>query len=99
MHINIAKSCQYMVTYFSKRITGNPNTFNRLKAEITKKFPEVRLSLWQFFQRFPDEAAAVAYVERKRWPDGTHCRTGSNPVIAEIRQKIADAEELVTHTG
>ncbi len=64
-----------------------------------KKKQAETLSLWQFFQRFPDEAAAVAYVERKRWPDGTHCRTGSNPVIAEIRQKIADAEELVTHTG
>lgn len=48
-----------------------------------KKKQAETLSLWQFFQRFPDEAAAVAYVESKRWPDGAHCpRCGSFAVSA-----------------
>lgn len=31
------------------------------------------ISVFGFFKRFPDEAAAVAYVEGKRWPEGTWC--------------------------
>ena len=31
------------------------------------------MNLWQFFQRFPDEAVAVAFIESRRWPDGPCC--------------------------
>ena len=31
------------------------------------------LSLWQFFERFPDEAAATEFMESKRWPEGKFC--------------------------
>lgn len=41
------------------------------------------ISLYEFFDRFPDEAAAVKYVESKRWPDGACCpRCGSVEVSA-----------------
>jgi len=41
------------------------------------------ISLYEFFDRFPDEAAAVKYVESKRWPDGACCpRCGSVSVSA-----------------
>lgn len=31
-------------------------------------------SLPEFQQRFPDDAACAAYLERTRWPDGFTCR-------------------------
>ena len=38
------------------------------------------ISLYEFFDRFPDEAAAVKYVESKRWPNGACC-----PHCASVR--------------
>ena len=41
------------------------------------------ISLYEFFQKFPDEAAAVKYVEKRRWPDGICCpKCGSLSVSA-----------------
>ena len=41
------------------------------------------ISLYELFQKFPDEAAAVKYVEKRRWPDGSCCpKCGSLSVSA-----------------
>ena len=51
-----------------------------MKASETVK---ESISLYEFFQRFPDEAAAVAYVESRRWPDGVCCpKCGSVRAVA-----------------
>lgn len=41
------------------------------------------ISLYEFWDRFPDEAAALRYVESRRWPDGPCCpKCGSTAVSA-----------------
>ena len=38
---------------------------------------DITISAYEFFQRFPDERAAIEYIEGRRWPDGVavcpHC--------------------------
>lgn len=37
-----------------------------------------QLSAFEFFEKFPDEASAIAYFEKVRWPNGVECpRCGS----------------------
>ena len=31
------------------------------------------ISTFEFFQRFPDEQAAIDFLEAERWPDGVTC--------------------------
>ena len=31
---------------------------------------DITISAFEFFQRFPDERAAIEYIESRRWPDG-----------------------------
>lgn len=31
---------------------------------------DITISVYEFFQRFPDERAAIEYIESRRWPDG-----------------------------
>lgn len=46
------------------------------------------VSLYQFFERFPNEAAAVAYFEKNRWGDEPHCgHCGSTNVAVVKNQK------------
>ena len=48
------------------------------------KKPET-LSIFEFVERFPDEAAAVAFVEAKRWPDGRHCPHCGSLNVAAVK--------------
>lgn len=43
------------------------------------------VSLYQFFQRFPDEAAARAYFERNRWAGETACPHCGSLSVAPIK--------------
>ena len=53
-----------------------------MESEIKEK----TISLWEFFQRFPDEAAATAFFESKRWPDEKYCpHCGSVGNIAVVK--------------
>jgi hypothetical protein len=36
---------------------------------------KVTISTFQLMELFPDEAAARAYLEKRRWPDGVCCPT------------------------
>lgn len=40
--------------------------------------PVKPLSLWKFFERFPDEDVAVRFIERVRWPKGPGCPHGGS---------------------
>ncbi len=40
---------------------------------------EGTISTYEFFQRFPDEHAAVEYLESRRWPDGVTCAYCESP--------------------
>ena len=40
---------------------------------------EGTISTYEFFQRFPDEQAAVEYMESRRWPDGVSCAYCESP--------------------
>ena len=43
-----------------------------MKAEGT-------ISTYEFFQQFPDERAAVEYMESRRWPNGVTCAYCESP--------------------
>ncbi|WP_337180309.1 IS1595 family transposase [Sphingopyxis granuli] len=43
------------------------------------------VSLYQFFQRFPDEAAARLYFERNRWADEISCPHCGSLSVAEVK--------------
>ena len=43
------------------------------------------VSLYQFFQRFPDEAAARAYFERNRWNDEVSCPHCGSLSVAPVK--------------
>jgi len=52
-----------------------------------KEKPET-VSLYQFFERFPNEEAAVAYFEKNRWGGEPHCgHCGSTNVVPVKNQK------------
>ncbi len=34
---------------------------------------KITISTFQLFKMFPDQAAAVKYLEERRWPDGVRC--------------------------
>ena len=42
-------------------------------TQVTKKEQRDIISLKQFNQRIPDEAAAIAFVEGRRWGDNPYC--------------------------
>ena len=44
-------------------------------------------SLYKFFERFPDEEAAVAYVEGRRWPGGRCCPKCGSVNTAECKDR------------
>ena len=44
------------------------------------------LSIYQFHQLFPDESAAVKYLESKRWPNGVVCPTCASSRTANQRR-------------
>lgn len=50
---------------------------------MTEK-PET-ISLYQFFQRFPDEEAARKYFERNRWNGEVHCPHCGSVSVAEVK--------------
>ena len=41
-------------------------------------------SLYEFFQMFPDEAAAVQYVESRRWPTGPACPKCGSVAVSRV---------------
>lgn len=43
------------------------------------------ISLYQFFQRFPDEEAARQYFERNRWNGEAHCPHCGSLSVAEVK--------------
>lgn len=43
------------------------------------------VSLFQFFQRIPDEEAARIYFERNRWPEGASCPHCGSVSVAEVK--------------
>ncbi|MDE2874102.1 MAG: IS1595 family transposase [Gemmatimonadota bacterium] len=43
------------------------------------------ISLYEFFEKFPDEAAAVKYVEARRWPDGVACPKCGSPSVSAVK--------------
>lgn len=43
------------------------------------------LSLYEFFQRFPNDEAARKFFEARRWPDGTHCPHCGSAAISECK--------------
>ena len=46
---------------------------------------EGTISTYEFFQKFPDEQAAVAYMESRRWPDGITCAYCDSPRTSRQR--------------
>ena len=44
-------------------------------------------SLYEFFQRFPNEDAAIAFFERRRWPDGMYCPKCGGENVATIANR------------
>lgn len=45
------------------------------------------ISLYQFFQRFPDEEAARKYFERNRWADEVSCPHCGSLSVAEVKNQ------------
>ena len=45
------------------------------------------VSLYQFFQRFPNEEAAVAYFEKNRWGEEPHCGHCGSLNVAAIKNR------------
>jgi len=45
------------------------------------------ISLYQFFQRFPDEAAARRYFEHNRWGDTVACPHCGSVSVAEVKNQ------------
>ncbi|WP_443748374.1 IS1595 family transposase [Asticcacaulis solisilvae] len=45
------------------------------------------LSLYEFFNRFPDEEAARKFFEGKRWADGVHCPHCGSVSVAEVKNQ------------
>ena len=43
------------------------------------------ISLYEFFQRFPDEATAVQYVEERRWPSGVCCPKCGSDAVSRVK--------------
>lgn len=43
------------------------------------------VSLYELFQRFPDEESARLYFEKKRWPDGVYCGHCASVNIVECK--------------
>lgn len=44
------------------------------------------ISTFEFFQKFPDEDAAIYYLEELRWPDGVYCPYCDSEEITELKQ-------------
>ena len=64
----------------AKSVTFMQGKETAMKASETVK---QATSLYEFFQMFPDEAAAIRYVESRRWPTGAACpKCGSTAVSA-----------------
>lgn len=40
---------------------------------MTMEAKEETISVWEFFQKFPDEESAVLFFEKLRWPDEMYC--------------------------
>jgi len=45
------------------------------------------LSAFEFFEKFPDEASAIAYFEDVRWPDGVICPRCNSDRTKPIRDR------------
>ncbi|MBH1943150.1 IS1595 family transposase [Erythrobacter sp. YJ-T3-07] len=45
------------------------------------------VSLYQFFERFPNEEAAVAYFEKNRWGDEPHCGHCGSTNVAPVKNQ------------
>ncbi len=44
------------------------------------------ISSYEFFKRYPDERAAIAYVEARHWPSGVICPRCGGSKTARLRQ-------------
>lgn len=49
-----------------------------------KKQPE-KVSLYEFFKRFPDEESVRVFFEHRRWPNGVHCAHCKSTNISECK--------------
>ena len=46
------------------------------------------ISLYEFWKRFPDESAAVAFYEEQRWPNGVRCpRCDEMETVASVKNR------------
>lgn len=53
---------------------------------MNKEKPET-VSLYQFFERFPNEEAAVAYFEKNRWGGEPHCGHCGSTNVAPVKNQ------------
>lgn len=51
------------------------------------KSPPVGVSLVELFELFPDDGAAEAWLESKRWPNGKHCPDCSSARYARVKNR------------
>ena len=57
------------------------------------------ISLYEFWERFPDEAAAVEYVESKRWPDGACCPKCGSTAASAVKSAKAPCRGAAATVG
>ena len=50
--------------------------------------PDAHFSAFDFFQKFPNEASAVAFFESERWPDGVICPHCDSERTSPIKNRL-----------